>query len=78
MGGCLLSIINNMISDAILVLKARVNYLKTTKLHEPVGLMQFLVFQQFTSAYLRQIAHEIMLLPILSKHPPMRTCFFLS
>lgn len=51
---------------------------KDNKLHEPVGLMQFLVFQQFTSAYLRQIAHEIMLLPILSKHPPMRTCFFLS
>lgn len=75
MGGRLLSKINNMISGAI---KSTSKLFKDNKLHEPVGLMQFLVFQQFTSAYLRQIAHEIMLLPILSKHPPMRTCFFLS
>ena len=28
------------------------------KLHEPVGLVQFVVFEKFTSAYLFQIARE--------------------
>ena len=32
---------------------------RVTKLHEPVGRVQFGVFEKFTSAYLFQIAQEI-------------------
>ena len=32
--------------------------LRLTKLHEPVGRVQFAVFEKFTSAYLFQIARE--------------------
>ena len=53
---------NNMISSAIRSSQARVNFSKTTKLHEPVGLVQFVVFEKFISAYLQQIALEIILL----------------
>ena len=31
---------------------------RLTKLHEPVGRVQFVVFEKFTSAYLFQIAQE--------------------
>ena len=29
-----------------------------TKLHEPIGQVQFVVFEKFTSAYLSQIARD--------------------
>ena len=39
--------------------KARVIFLKITKkLHEPVGRVQFVVFEKFMSAYLFQISRE--------------------
>ena len=41
------------------------NVLKTVKLHEPVGQMQFAVFGKLTTAYLRQIARESMLLLVI-------------
>ena len=49
---------NHMISSAIWNKQARVNFSKTNKLHEPVGRVQFVVFEKFTSAYLFQIAQE--------------------
>ena len=39
-----------------LVLISTLNSSKTSKLHEPVGQVQVLVFKKFTSAYLHQIA----------------------
>ena len=47
-----------MISSAIWDKLARVNFSKTGKLHEPVGRVQFVVFEKFTSADLSQIARE--------------------
>ena len=44
------------------------NFSKTTKLHEPVGLVQFVVFEKFISAYLHQIALEIILLLVYNLH----------
>ena len=44
------------------------NFSETTKLHEPVGLVQFVVFEKFISAYFHQIAIEIMLLLINNLH----------
>ena len=41
---------------------------KTTKLHEPGGRVQCVVFKKFTSAYLHQIAREIMLLLVNNLH----------
>ena len=41
---------------------------KTTKFHEPVGRVRLVVFKKITSAYLHQIAREIMLLLINSLH----------
>ena len=41
---------------------------KTTKLHEPGGRVQCVVFEKFTSAYLHQIAREIMLLLVNNLH----------
>ena len=38
---------------------------RSTKVHEPVGRVHFVVFEKFTRAYLFQIALEIMWLPIL-------------
>ena len=38
------------------------------KLHEPVGRVQILVFEIFTSAYLHQITREIILLLIKDLH----------
>ena len=35
------------------------NFLKTEKLHQPVGRVQFEVLKKFTSAYLHQIPIEI-------------------
>ena len=49
---------NHMILRAIWNKYARVNFSKTTKLHEPVGRVKFGVFEKFTSAYLFQIAQE--------------------
>ena len=46
-----------MISSAIWDKSARVN-LRLTKLHEPVGRVQFVVFEKITSADLSQIARE--------------------
>ena len=39
-----------MISSAICSYKAQVNFSKTTKLNEPIGQVQFVVFEQFRSA----------------------------
>ena len=47
-----------MILSAIWDKSARVNFQRLTKLHEPYGLMQFVVFEKFTSADLSQIAQE--------------------
>ena len=46
-----------MISGAIWDKSARVKFSKT-KLHEPLGRVQFVVFEKFTSADLSQIARE--------------------
>ena len=47
-----------MISSAIWDKLARVNFQRLTKLHSPYGLVQFVVFYEFTSADLSQIAPE--------------------
>ena len=47
-----------MISSAIWDKSARVNFQRLTKLHEPIGRVQFVVFEKFTSADLSQIARE--------------------
>ena len=49
---------NHMISSAIWNKSARVNFQRLTKLHEPVGRVQFVVFEKFTSADLSQIARD--------------------
>lgn len=41
------------------------NFLRTTKLDEAVGQVQFAVLEKLTSAYLHQIALESMLLLVL-------------
>ena len=43
---------NNMITIAIWCKKPRVNFSKTIKLHESVGLEQFVDFEKLTGAYL--------------------------
>ena len=40
----------------------------TTKLHEPVDQTQFVAFEKLASAYLHQIAREIILLLIDNLH----------
>ena len=50
---------NNMITIAIWCKKPRVNFSKTIKLHESVGLEQFIDFEKLTGAYLHQIKLEI-------------------
>ena len=48
-----------MISRAIWNKQARATFFKGyEKLHEPVGRVQFLVFEKFASAYLFQIVRE--------------------
>ena len=47
-----------MISSAIWDKSARVNFQRLTKLLEPVGRVQFVVFEKFTSADFSQIARE--------------------
>ena len=37
-------------------------------MHEPLGRLQFVVFEKFTSAYLHQIARESMLLLVNKLH----------
>ena len=49
---------NHMISSAFWDKSARVNFSRLTKLHEPVRLMKFVVFEKFTRAVLSQIAPE--------------------
>ena len=43
-------------------------FLKDNNMHKPVGRVQFVVFEKFTSAYLQQIAREFMLLPVNNIH----------
>ena len=43
---------NDIVTIVIWCEEARVNFSKTAKLREPVGLVQFLVIEKFTSAYL--------------------------
>ena len=45
------SIGDSIISSAIWYQYARVNFSKTTKLHEPEGRVKFVVFEEVTSAY---------------------------
>ena len=47
-----------MISSAIWDKSEQVNFQRLTKLHEPVGREQFVVFEKFTSSDLSQIARE--------------------
>ena len=47
-----------MISSSIWDKSARVNFQRLTKLHKPVGRVQFVVFEKFTSADLSQIARD--------------------
>ena len=50
------------------MLISKSGFLKDNKLHKPVGRVQFVVFEKFTSAYLQQIAREFMLLPVNNIH----------
>ena len=57
------------VSSAICCWLARVKFLKITKLHQPVGRVQFEVFKKFSSAYIvHQIPVGIMLLNINNLH----------
>ena len=42
------------------MLISKSKFYEDNKIAEPVGLVQFVVFEKFTSAYLHQIALEIM------------------
>ena len=50
------------------MLISKSEFLKDNNLHKPVGRVQFVVFEKFTSAYLQQIAREFMLLPVNNTH----------
>ena len=50
------------------MLISKSEFLKDNNLHKPVGRVQFVVFEKFTSAYLQQIAREFMLLPVTNIH----------
>lgn len=63
----IISIGNNMIPNAIWGKWARMDFSRTAKLYEPVGQVEFVVFEKFTRAYLFPIALEIMWLPALIK-----------
>ena len=52
------SIGNNIIPLAIGCQQAGVNFSKTTKLHEPVGQVQIVVFEKFTSAYYTKLQEK--------------------
>ena len=56
------------VSNAIWCWLARVKFLKITKLHQPVGRVQFEVFKKVSSAYVHQIPVEIMFLNIYNLH----------
>ena len=56
------------VSSAICCWLARVEFLKITKMHQPVGRVQFEVFKKFSSAYVHQIPVGIMLLNINNLH----------
>ena len=50
------------------MLISKSEFLKDNNLHKPVGRVQFVVFEKFTSAYLQQIAREFVLLPVNNIH----------
>ena len=50
------------------MLISKSEFLKDNNLHKPVGRVQFVVFEKFTSVYLQQIAREFMLLPVNNIH----------
>ena len=50
------------------MLISKSEFLKDNNLHKPVGRVQFVVFEKYTSAYLQQIAREFMLLPVNNTH----------
>ena len=50
------------------VKKTKVNFSKTTKLHEPLRRVQFTVWKKLTSAYLHQITREIRLSLVNNLH----------
>ena len=56
-----ISIGNNMILSAIWYWETQANFSKTTKLHKPVGQVQFVGPEKFTSAHYTKFAREIML-----------------
>ena len=64
----IISMANNMISNAIWCKWPRVNFPKTTKLHESVGQVQFVVFENLPMFTLHQITGEIMLLLVNNVH----------
>ena len=47
---CILLIGNHMILSTIWDKSARVNFQRLTKLHKPVGQVEFVIFEKFTSA----------------------------
>ena len=51
-----------MILSAIWCWETQANFSKTTKLHKPVGQVQFVGPEKFTSAHYTKFAREIMLL----------------
>ena len=55
---------NQMVSSAIWNKWAQVNFSDCKKLHATVGLLQFVVFEKFSSAYLYKIALEIIWLVV--------------
>ena len=58
-----------MILSAIWCWETQANFSKTTKLHKPVGQVQFVGPEKFTSAHYTKFAREIMLLLVNNVQP---------
>ena len=62
---------NNMISSEIWCLQEQVNFLKTRKVQLPYGLVQFVVFEKFSSAYRIKLQKKLrccLLITYMKKH----------
>ena len=64
-----ISIGNNMILSGIWCWETQANFSKTTKLLKPVGQVQFVGPEKFTSAHYTKFAREIMLLLVNNVQP---------
>ena len=64
-----ISIGNNMILSGIWCWETQANFSKTTKLLKPVGQVQFVGPEKFTSAHYTKFAREIMLLLVNNIQP---------